>query len=79
MAHSDSANAPLGLMDDSEILGAIYGVRQDLNYCFPPTHPRHGSCFSDSLELPHRLHRSVGRRGVARQYLPVPSCPILLR
>ncbi|KAB8274905.1 hypothetical protein BDV30DRAFT_248169 [Aspergillus minisclerotigenes] len=46
------------LMDDSEILGAIYGVRQDLNYCFPPTHPRHGSRFSDSLELPHRLHRS---------------------
>ncbi|KAE8168457.1 hypothetical protein BDV40DRAFT_283910 [Aspergillus tamarii] len=30
------------LMDDSEILGAIHGVRQDFDYCFPPTHPRHG-------------------------------------
>ncbi|KAE8336746.1 hypothetical protein BDV24DRAFT_178151 [Aspergillus arachidicola] len=45
------------LMDDSEILGAIHGVRQDFNYCFPPTHPGHVQFYYDkTLQGGHCMH-----------------------
>ncbi|KAE8370703.1 hypothetical protein BDV27DRAFT_140295 [Aspergillus caelatus] len=61
------------LMDDSEILGAIHGVRQDLDYCFPPTHPRHrGHCMHGQTKFFQAMGSIALVEDVTILLMPVP-------
>ena len=67
-----------GFMDDSEILGAVGCVCEDIDRRVPEASTGNGARICNYLEHSDWLHCLLGRHGVACQYLSVYSSSVLL-
>lgn len=68
----------VGIMDDSEILGAVDGVYQNLDHRLSQALAGHPPNVRDYFQLLDGVHRSLGPRGFASEHLPVYAAAILL-
>lgn len=68
-----------GIMDDTEVLGPVNGLRQDFDRRPDQTSLRLDPCVRRYFLLPDRIYRHMGRHCAVGQYLPMHTGAILLR